>query len=1126
MLDPGRTMPPQRFFWMALAAFVMASSPAQGQNQAQQEEITQHEQKLAAAAANDQKEEAQQLLDLGQVYSQAGKKQKALEYYNRALGIARELKSSSLEATALNDAGEIYSDVGQKQKALEYYNQALPIARDAHDRSGEAETLNDIGQSYSDLGENQKALDYLNQALPVQREVGDRKGEADTLTNLGQVYANLGQKQRALDYYNQALTIEREVHDRGREANTLDCLGIVYADLGENQKALDYLNQALPMRREAGDRGGEGTTLNDLGYVYMDLGQMQKALEFYNQAVPIEAEVGDRSTEATTLSSMGVAYITLGERQKALEFFNRALPIETEIGDRLGEARTLNSLGGVNSELGLKQKALEFYDQALPVWRGAGDRSGEAITLNNIGLVYDALGQKQKALEYYNQSLPIRREVGNRSGEAITLGNIGRVYSALGEQQKALEYFSQALPILREVGNRNIEGTTLNNMGLAYFALGQKQKALEYYNQALPIERKVGNRDIEGYTLWNIGNLESGLGDGTNALRNEVAALSLAKAVQDPDLQGGVDGALMRYFREQKRQDAAILFGMDAVNCYQEMRSNIIGLSKDVQAGFVQSKSATYRELAELLVQTDRLGEAEEVLDLLKEEELKEVVRGAAADATAKVEPLELSAAQQQAQSDLAAPEKTATDLTALSLEYADLLAKPTHTAEEETRLKTLDASIEAGNGEVSDFFKKTLYPELAQKAGAQDANALLSRERSTVSSLQNTLAELGPEVMGIRLLLGDEHAYAIVVTAQAREKVELKATPAELRSKVLQVRDDLRTPSSDPKPHLAELYAMVVAPLDDVLEALEKIPGPQGRVPTLLWSLDGVLRYLPMGALYDGQHYMVERFNNVLFTPESYGHMAAGAHAGGLRVLAMGLSKSYGGLPALPGVLPELDAVVHDPDVPESHGPMEGKLLPNEQFTLNALKTELGAGKSFPVVHIASHFVVEAGSGDEPYLMLGGESSGDAAGYELTLSKMEDSTINFHGTHLLTLSACSTAKGNAAKDGMEMDSLGMIAQQKDAEAVLATLWDVNDASTSRLMSDFYARWVKDPADGKAEALRQAQLALLRGPAVGSENAGKKRGLQLKQETEPVAHAAGYAHPFYWAPFVLMGNFQ
>ena len=55
---------------------------------------------------------------------------------------------------------------------------------------------------------------------------------------------------------------------------------------------------------------------------------------------------------------------------------------------------------------------------------------------------------------------------------------------------------------------------------------------------------------------------------------------------------------------------------------------------------------------------------------------------------------------------------------------------------------------------------------------------------------------------------------------------------------------------------------------------------------------------------------------------------------------LAMGLSKSYGGLPALPGVFPELDAVVHDPSVPDSHGPMAGKLLPDEQFTSAALKT------------------------------------------------------------------------------------------------------------------------------------------------------------------------------------------
>src|SRR6202034_2810582 len=287
---------------------------------------------------------------------------------------------------------------------------------------------------------------------------------------------------------------------------------------------------------------------------------------------------------------------------------------------------------------------------------------------------------------------------------------------------------------------------------------------------------------------------------------------------------------------------------------------------------------------------------------------------------------------------------------------------------------------------------------------------------------------------------------------------------------------------------------------------------------------LDAAMRYLPMAALYDGHRYLVERFNNVLFTPASYGHMTApDANKSALRVLAMGLSKSYGGLPALPGVIPELDAVVHDPSDPQSHGPIDGVILPNERFTWAALKTQLGPGSGFPVVHIASHFVLEAGSGTEPYLMLGGNDTGDPQGFPLTLSQLENSAVNFHGTRLLTLSACSTAKGDSANDGLEMDSLGMVAQRKDAEAVLATLWDVNDTSTSRIMSDFYARWVKAPAIGKAEALRQAQLAFLRGSSSSQPATG--RGVQFAdQKTAP--HATSYAHPYYWAPFVLIGNYQ
>jgi tetratricopeptide (TPR) repeat protein len=144
---------------------------------------------------------------LGNVYSDLGEKQKALEYYTQALAISQALGDRSGEATSLNNIGKVHDDLGEKQKALEYYTQALAIIRAVGDRDGEATTLNNIGKVYSDLGENQKALEYYTQALALRRVVGDRAGEATTLNNIGYVYDALGEKQKALEYYTQAQAI-------------------------------------------------------------------------------------------------------------------------------------------------------------------------------------------------------------------------------------------------------------------------------------------------------------------------------------------------------------------------------------------------------------------------------------------------------------------------------------------------------------------------------------------------------------------------------------------------------------------------------------------------------------------------------------------------------------------------------------------------------------------------------------------------------------------------------------------------------------------------------------------------------------------------------------------------------
>jgi CHAT domain-containing protein/Tfp pilus assembly protein PilF len=982
----------------------------------------------------------------------------------------------------LNLLASVYRESGQLQKALDSLNEALPIEQKENSALGQGMTFNTMGQVYTDLGQEEKALSYLNQALPMWQTVGQRTGEADALTCIGRVYENLGQHEEALKNLNDAMEIWHDVD-----------------------------NPDLSVAAEAAPSGPSGRVGR----------RIESAREKFTAAANINIVNASAIGEARTQDALGRTYSDEGQGREALKYFQKALPVFQQSGERAGEALVLNDMGPAYAETGQKQKALESLNQALGIWREIGSREGEALTLNDIGRVYRDLGQQQSAMDYYNQALPIWREVGNRNGEGLALSDIGRAYADLGQPRKALDYAEQALPIFRETGSRRGEAMTLNIMGKDHTDLGEPAEAMKLEFHALAIWRETKDQRNEAQDLMTIAWSYSALQQPESSLASALAALELAKTVGDPEVEGGIETSLMMDFREQHRLEEAIFFGLEAVNSYQLIRKNITGLDKSLQAGFAQSKSGTYRTLAELLIQAGRLGEAEQILDLLKEQELNDLVPGSGPGAGAAETP-KLSPVQREIESMLLDLEKKARDIEEWNLEWAQLEANPARTAAGDAQLKTLAANLEQAQSAIQDRFDRTIIPELDKQSAAGQPVA-----GATDSVLQSSLARLGQNVIGIRLLLGEDHAYAIIVTANSRQKFELPASSADLRSKAFAALKAISSPSTDPRPQLNQLYTMIVAPLEDELKTIETESAAEDNVPTLLWSLDDALRYVPMGALYDGSHYLVERFRNVLFTPESYGHIADAAIQGSdpPRALAMGLSKSYDGMPALPGVIPELDSVAHDPSIPDSHGPMQGKILPDQQFTLAALKAELASSNGFPVVHIASHFVLIAGTGDEPFLLMGGSNAGDARGFEWNLSEMEDSPVAFRGTRLLTLSACSTAKDYKSRNGFEMDGLGMVAQQKGAEAVLATLWDVNDLSTSHIMSDFYDRWVKNPTRGKAEALRQAQLALLHGaPTATGANIG--RGFESADQSSTQGSSLGYAHPYYWAPFVLIGNYQ
>src|ERR1017187_10506456 len=993
----------------------------------------------------------------------------------------------------------------RRLQAIAGYQRAAALWRSLHDDGEAALCLHRIGLIYSNLGEEQKALDYHNQALPLRRAAGDRAGEAATLNNIGNVYADLGENQKALDYHSQALTLGRAAGDRAGEAGTLNNIGGVYSDLGEKQKALDYHNQALQLWRAVGDRAGEARTLGNIGIVYRGLGEKQKALDYYSQVLPLKRAVGDRAGEAATLGNIGIVYMDLGEKQKALDYYNQALPLLRAVGNRAGEAATLGNIGGVYSGLGEKQKALDYCNLALPPERAVGDHAAEARTLHNIGTVYADLGEKQKALDYYNQALPLQRAVGDRASEAETLSNIGGVYSDLGEKQKALDYYNRALPVNRAVGDREGEAWTLREIGVVYGDLGEKQKALDYYNQALPLERAVGDRMGESDTLNHIGEVYSDLGEKQKALDSSTRALQLARAVSDPSRQGSVLSKLMRYWQADHHAGPAIFVGKQAVNQYQEIRRNIQGLEQQLQRSYLDTVTATYRSLADLLIAQGRLAEAEQVLSLLKEQEYFDYVRRDAAEASAVNGRANLN--PEEAECDRRYRE-IAGKLVAMGTERGDLLAKKTRTPEEALHLDRLEKDVVVGNMAFEKFLG-----DLAQRFSDKPAAALQVEQLRETQGIMEDLRELPPGTVAIYTLVGEDKFRAILRTPDVQKAYEYPIKAADLNRKVLAFRQVAQDPQLDPRPLAQELYKIVVGPMAEDLR--------QAKAQTLMWSLDGVLRYLPLAAVYDGKPYLIERYRVSVMTLASNTRLLARPDPE-WKAAGFGVTKAYEGAPALPSVSAELAGIIASQ--PGDAGVMAGEIEIDGAFTQQAMKETLR--KRYPVVHIASHFRFQAGNETQSFLLLGD-------GGHLSLAELKTSANLFGGVQLLTLSACNTGMG----DGTEVEGFGTLAQRQGAKAVIASLWPVADESTSLLMRMFYRIRQSSRGKTKLEALREAQLELLRGTAECAQSEEPVLGDRMHDplhdnEGKPPAEAprfavnpqAPYAHPYYWAPFFLMGN--
>jgi CHAT domain-containing protein len=612
--------------------------------------------------------------------------------------------------------------------------------------------------------------------------------------------------------------------------------------------------------------------------------------------------------------------------------------------------------------------------------------------------------------------------------------------------------------------------------------LAEKRKGVGYLNQVLTMHREAQNRYDESDAL----------------------------------------AKLMLAWKVQQRPLLAIFYGKQAVNIYQSIRAGIKdkNLEKDTQETFSQSKADIYRVLADLLIGDGRLPEAQQVLSLLKEEEYFEFITRDSGDnstptKSASLTPEEIKLNEQY--------EKISAQLPELSRNYAALRDKSSLTEEEKRSLKLLEEQLTIANTK----FEKDLQ-RLDVEFGDTRQSVTLKNVREAQSMQEEDLRNMEEGTVALYTLVGIDRYRVILVAPYFRKAYEYPIKGIDLANKVDAFRNALTNPRVDPLPLAQELYQILIGPMAKDLASAE--------AKTLMWSLDGVLRYIPMAALHDGRQYLVERYRNVAFTYGSLAHLKDPPSTT-WRGLGLGVSKQHESFPALPAVPGELRGIIRE----EGQGDAGGGVLPgtimlDEAFTTDSMEAALRG--RYPMVHIASHFAFTPG-GDETqsFLLLGD-------GQHLTLAQIRNSVgVEFRGVDLLTLSSCNSAIGGRRGDGIEVDGLAEVAQRKGAKAVVASLWSVADASTQLLMQRFYLMREAQFGLSKAEALRQAQLSLLHGDRADAEQPRSHSGHSLADELDRLARERGitlggtaigtrvasstrYTHPYFWAAFTMVGNWK
>ncbi len=877
----------------------------------------------------------------------------------------------------------------------------------------------------------------MGRALAFAQTGSELVAQAEDAAKAG----NHSARQKAIELYEKAIPLLGS--DPG-EVAAWNRLGQLYVQEGENRKGLSAFAAALVLARKSGNRREEALAQHGTGMGATALEEYAEAIQAYTEAIRLRRELGLKFDAAISLNNRGSAKWSSGDSRGALEDLRAALNIREELNDRLGIVYSLLGVGNSLSRLGDPAGAIQNYMRAASLAEEEKQPSLRAHALNSAGLAYAMTGDLRAATSLYEQALEIWSKVGDRQGELYVHTNMGLAEIARGWWAAAEIQLNTAMKLLKNSEQRE-RAYILENQARVFFATGRLHDAVARLEDSLSIKVKLGDRYGEASSLALLGEAEMKLGKSDSACVRLRESLAERRAIGDREGEAESLRLLGAWMRSRGDLAGARQQLQQAITVFESVRERVP--AADTRISYLASRRQAYEELVDVLAELKEPQKAFETAERARARVLAELLAEGGVAVREGIRP--------------------------------DLLAR------EEALRQELNAATEAvttkgANVRIDDVLRRFSELDGEIRRSSPRYASLRFPAPMTLDEIRTKLLDENTQLFAYSL--GTHRSYLWIVSGNTFEQHVL-APRAQLARSVEKLLDAIEAPGSAPagetleqrKSRLSEA-ALVMRKESDQLSRLLAPPGLKLQKGTrVLIAADGVLHRLPFSVLapFAGAP-------SITMIPSA-------------NVLEQIRTRTESDWPMTAAIIADPDSASRLPYSMTEAAALSRHVAANRRREFvgsDATAERLASGglDQFRIVHFATHALMDATRPALSEIVL---SSGSR------LRLMDVYNLNLRAD-LVVLSACRSAAGaEAPAEGLLSLTRGFL--YAGATRVLATLWDVDDEASAKLMERFYAEFLGRGRPAP-EALRTAQRSL--------------------------ASEARYANPYYWGAYVLQGDWR